>query len=296
MAQATQMKIDQATLAPAGTAGKARTDGKSGGQLVTLTNTGSGSTTRFRLLDVALGDTTAVSSLVQTLPKVWTFSPTAARYGTYLCELIEDEGLPTEKREQRVFGIRLPISGLLIPGLNEIGDPTASLVNAGAGPIAAAVNNADDYTSNANLNTRRYAAWWRMLAELHLKVEAGGVPSNTSEKALVAGNQNTDQLTFQSIGGIKLTATEATSLAACVFRVVAFATSAADACEVRLFNVTDAAVVASSTLSFTNTTSAELTAAIAIPAGAKVYEVQMRLATTGSPNRGVVLGARLTPS
>lgn len=166
-----QLKIDQATLAPAGTAGKSRTDGLAGGQLVTLTNTGTGSTTRFRLLWVPAGDTTAVSSLTQTGPKVWTFSPTAARYGTYRIELIEDEGLATERRERRVFRIRTPNRGLVIPALNETGDPSASLANAGAAAIEAAEDNSNDWPT-ASLNTVRYAAWWRLLHELVAAVDA----------------------------------------------------------------------------------------------------------------------------
>jgi hypothetical protein len=166
-----QVKIDQATLAPAGTAGKSRTDGKSGGQLVTLTNTGLGTTTRFRLLWVPPGDTTAVASLVQTGPKVWTFSPTASQPGTYRIQLIEDEGRPSERREVRTFKVRTPIFGLTIPALNEVGDASASMVNAGAAQIEAAEDNADDYTI-ASLNTRRFAAWWRWVHELTLALEA----------------------------------------------------------------------------------------------------------------------------
>ncbi len=167
------LKIDQVGR-PAGVAGKSRTDGLATGALVTLTDTSASSTTRFRLLWVGLNDTTAVSSLAVTgAPKVWTFSPTAARFGSYLVELIGDEGLPSEFRERRVFGVRLPVSGLLMPALNERGDPTASLVNAGADVIEAADNNADDF-SQAALNTLRYAAWWRAMQQLMLVVEAGG--------------------------------------------------------------------------------------------------------------------------
>ena len=169
-----QLQIDQATLSPAGTPGKARTDGKAGGQLVTLTNTGTGTTTRFRLLDVPLGDTTAALSLTQTGPKVWTFSPTAAVYGSYRIELTEDLGLSTEYTEIHIFGIRTPTAGLLLPALGEHGDPSASLVNAGASQIAAAENNSDDSTINTALNSRQYAAWLRPFLELFLKVEAGG--------------------------------------------------------------------------------------------------------------------------
>src|SRR5262252_9924968 len=171
------MKIDQAGL-PAGVAGEARTVGLATGALVTLTNTGTGSTTRFRLLWTPIGDTTAVSTLAATgNPKIWTFTPTANKPGTFRIELIQDEGLPTEVRERRVFRVRTP-GGLVIPALNELGDMNASLVNAGAPQIDAAEDNSDDWTSDTALNGRRYAAWWRALHEFILAVDGVGTPTS----------------------------------------------------------------------------------------------------------------------
>lgn len=159
------LQIDQ-TGRPAGVAGRARTDGLSTGALVTLTNTGTGSTTRMVLHDIPVGDTTAVATLAPTgNPRVWTFVPTAGVFGSYLIEMIEDEGLPTEKRERRIFGIRLQPSGLLIPALNERADEEASIINNGPGYIEESQDNANDYSS-ALLNQRRYAGWWRKFHEL----------------------------------------------------------------------------------------------------------------------------------
>lgn len=192
------LRIDQAGLAN-GTPGVSRTDGQDGGQLVTLRDMGPPSATRFQLLWKAFDDTTAQSSLVPTgNPKVWTFSPTATRYGSYLIELIRDEGLPTETRERRVFGVRLPTTGLLIPALNERGVPTASLVNHDAAVIEATDNNATDY-ADADLNTLQYAAWWRAMQELYLAVESGGgggavdsVFGRTGVVVAVAGDYDSD--------------------------------------------------------------------------------------------------------
>jgi hypothetical protein len=170
---AATIKIDQATLSPAGTPGKSRTDGLAAGQLVTLTNTGGGSTTRFRLLWTPPGDTTAVSSLAATGATTWTFTPTAARYGTYEVECIEDEGLVTETRQRRCLTVRTPSLGLAIPAFNERADPGANLLNAGAAEIAAADNNSDDWPITA-LNGVRYAGWWRAWHELALAVDSGG--------------------------------------------------------------------------------------------------------------------------
>ncbi len=188
------MKIDQAGLS-AGVAGKARTDGLATGALVTLTNTGTGST-RFQLLWVPPGDTTAVSSLAPTAPnsKVWTFTPTVNKPGTYRIELIQNEGLTSEVRERRVLRVRTPNRNLTIPALNELGDPAASLVNAGSGPIDAAEDNSNDYPT-ASLNGIRYAAWWRTLHELVSALDGLALGSNSiANQSAVAGSSVSDAL------------------------------------------------------------------------------------------------------
>lgn len=165
-----QLQIDQTGL-PEGTPGKSRTDGLDTGAVVTLTNTGLGTTTTFRLLWVPPGDTTAVASLAATGdPKVWTFTPTEEVYGSYRIELVENEGLVTEKRERRVLVVRTPNLGLVIPALNERGSSKATLLEADAAVIEAAENNADDYDDEA-LNALPYAAWWRSIHELSTAVD-----------------------------------------------------------------------------------------------------------------------------
>lgn len=170
------LKIDQAGLS-AGVAGRSRTDGLATGALVTLTNTGSG-TTLMRLLWAPPGDTTALSSLAVTGdPKVWTFSPTASKYGTYLVELIADQGLVTEKRERRVLVVRTPNRKLVIPALNERGDNAASLLAAGQAQDEASNNNAVDYL-DATLNGVPYAGWWRAIHEMMMALDTGIAGSN----------------------------------------------------------------------------------------------------------------------
>jgi hypothetical protein len=159
------LQIDQAGL-PAGTPGVARSDGLDDGSLVTLTSTGGGSTHEARLLWVPPDDIAAAPSFVQATPTTWTFSPTARVYGGYRIELIVDEGLPSEDREIRIFGIRLHGSGALIPALNEIADPAASLVLAGAAQIAASENN------EAFLGLQ-YTGWWEIFRTLALELERG---------------------------------------------------------------------------------------------------------------------------
>lgn len=170
------LKIDQAGLS-AGVAGRSRTDGLATGALVTLTNTGSG-TTLMRLLWAPPGDTTALSSLAVTGdPKVWTFSPTASKYGSYLVELIADQGLVTEKRERRVLVVRTPNRKLVIPALNERGDNAASLLAAGQEQVEASNNNAVDYL-DATLNGVPYAGWWRAIHEMMMALDTGIAGSN----------------------------------------------------------------------------------------------------------------------
>lgn len=160
-----RIRIDQAGLPP-GTPGKSRTDGKADGSLVTLINEDPSGFTQFRLLWGPPDDTTARSTLAPSSPDVWTFSPTAGTYGSYIVELLED-GLPTETR---IFGVRLPTSRLLVPGLNERASKTASWINDGDDQSELSQNNAVDF--GAPLDAHDYAGWWRSQHELYSKVEA----------------------------------------------------------------------------------------------------------------------------
>lgn len=166
-----QMRIDQAGLG-AGVADVARTDGLDTGALVTLTSLGTGGTHLFELEWVPPEDTTAVASLSVTGdPRVFTFSPDTMSFGEYRIKLTEDAGLVTETLKRLVFGIRYPTSNLLLPALNTVADPTASLLNAGADVIAKSENNATDFPDPV-LNSINYAGWWRSMRELFVSVEA----------------------------------------------------------------------------------------------------------------------------
>lgn len=163
-----RIKIDQVGL-PEGTPGISRTDGLSTGAVVTLENVGSEGVTEFRLLWGPPNDTTARASLAATAnPDVWTFSPTAGTYGTYLVELVEN-GVAIERR---VFGVRTPNKRLLIPALNEAASRRASWENAGEDQIELSQNNAVDFDS-AHLNDFPYAGWWRPLHEIAIALEEG---------------------------------------------------------------------------------------------------------------------------
>lgn len=175
------MRIDQAGL-PVGTPGIARTDGLDTGALVTLTSVGGGTTHTFHLLWVPPEDTTAVGSLMQTGPTVWTFSPTALVWGSYRIELVVDEGLSTESRQVRIFGIRLPTSGQLVPAANEAADPAATLLNAGSETIGRSENN-EPFTPFVAGSSW---GWWRALRDLYTYVESlvlGAAPPYTASGA-----------------------------------------------------------------------------------------------------------------
>lgn len=182
-----QLKIDQDGL-PDGTPGRSRTDGLSDGSLVTLTNTGPGATTLLRLLWTPPGDESAPASLAVTEePNVWTFSPSAGCYGTYLIELVVNAGLSSEVRERRTLVVRTPNLGLIIPALNERGDDLASLAD--ERPDAGVDNNADDFDDPA-LAALTFAGWWRALHELIMRVDdAGAAPVPGSITGSTTGEQ-----------------------------------------------------------------------------------------------------------
>lgn len=158
--------IDQAGI-PAGTADEARTDGLATGALVTLSSVGGALTHKFELLSVPTADGTAVASLIATgVPSVWTFSPDVATPGNYRILLITDEGLPTEDRSIRIFGIRTASLGLVIAAWNEVADPGANLENAGAQQIDRSENNEPNVTFPGGSPEGWWPAWEEALLAL----------------------------------------------------------------------------------------------------------------------------------
>lgn len=150
--------------------GQARTDGLANGNLVTLTSVGSGLVHTFRLLWVPSGDSDARSTLQDLGSGVWTFSPTISTYGSYRIELDVDG-----EKTRRIFGIRTPGLGLLIPALNETADENANLDTAGAAQVLASENNEPAAANNA-LN---YAGWWVAWEATILALDGGGSGNST---------------------------------------------------------------------------------------------------------------------
>lgn len=109
-------------------------------------------------------------------PLVWQFTPTATHVqaaGTYLVHVITDASNPTRRDEALLsYVILTPNSGLVIPALNEPGNPLASL-NRPDSPGAA--NNVPFPGPGGPLSpieTINFAGWWHMLHKLILNVDA----------------------------------------------------------------------------------------------------------------------------
>lgn len=152
---------------PAGSAGRARSDGLANGARVTITNN-SGQPCRCEFWWKPPDDTTA--ALVQASPSTWYFDPQPGRYGEYAVRLVESEGNPDETEDIKAFGIRLPVSQLLIPALNSRGDFNVNLASDPSEKVtAAAISFQNEPLPDAAAID--YANWWQSQRELYLKVE-----------------------------------------------------------------------------------------------------------------------------
>lgn len=160
------IRFDQVGL-PASTGPGARTDGLNNGARVTVRND-SGAPCRVELLWVPPDDATVVASLGQAAPAEWYFDPQAARHGSYLCRLIEREGTADESIDEKLFGIRLPLTNVLIPALNEKGDPLITIADSVSRKEKAA---AITHNNEPNPQGLRYLGWWQAMADWLLAME-----------------------------------------------------------------------------------------------------------------------------
>lgn len=174
---AASILFDQVGI-PAGVAGQARTDGLDTGAVVTVTNA-SGQACRCEFWWKPPDDATA--ALVQNLPNQWEFTPTASNHGEYIVRMIEAEGTANETEDIKVFGIRLPNSGLLITGLNSRGDTAINLSSTAAEKTAAAIIsfNNEPLTEDPTIT---WSNWWGAMSELF------GVVEGLSGGGLIGGD------------------------------------------------------------------------------------------------------------
>ncbi len=179
------IRITQVGLG-AGTNDKARTDGLLTGGKVTVDSTGVGVVHDLQLLWIPDGDAGFAASFTQTLPTQWTWDPTPGAPGTYII-LLDVDG----ETSIRLLRMRTANLGLMVLGLNELGDPTGSLLNNGAAVIAASQDNENEIALLAALAdltptlipkpflTGNYGAWYRMLRDMAVELDdraAGRTP------------------------------------------------------------------------------------------------------------------------
>jgi hypothetical protein len=143
--------FNQATLSPPGVSNRSRSDGLSGGQLVTITTDVPGTVT---FVDVPPDDTSAVSSLASTSSTTWTFNPTVGVYGSWLVQLVPTN--PVIPPVRRLFAVRTPNKALRIPGFNEKANVNATLATGGT-----FVTDSDNNEGNS------YRGWSESLTQVY---------------------------------------------------------------------------------------------------------------------------------
>lgn len=190
------IRFDQVGI-PASTGPGARTDGIPSGGRVTVRND-SGLPCRVELAWYDPSDSGIAATLAQDAPDQWRFDPTAAISGSIKVRMIEAEGTAGETVDEKIFGIRLTASSLLIPALNERGDPEVDFTDTtDRKAIAAAASD-----NNEAFLGLKWLAWWPALRALFLKVEelvatisGGGTAPPTQYVNADTGNDNNDGLT-----------------------------------------------------------------------------------------------------
>lgn len=116
----------------------------------------------------------------------------------------------------------------------------------------------------------------------------------SEEFLIVAGVQSTSEDTFNRAGTLRITPSQFPSNAQATFEVHFDTSDAGNDAEVRLYNLTDTSVVASSTLTTSSTTVDVQSATVVLPSTQKDYEVQYRLTTADPAERATVTRAKLT--
>jgi hypothetical protein len=120
-----------------------------------------------------------------------------------------------------------------------------------------------------------------------------GAKQDKYERTLVASVESTDLTGFDAIGSTIINPSDLVNISQVTWEAIIETNNVADAAEVRLYNVTLGAAVAGSTLSTSNLTPTLVTATVTLAAGANLYEAQLRLMTTGTPNRATCKQAQL---
>lgn len=123
-----------------------------------------------------------------------------------------------------------------------------------------------------------------------------GAKTDRYERTLVGGVEDTDQTGFVTIGSTVLDLDNFVNLPGgqVTWQAILETTDILDSAEIRLFNITGAAVVAGSVLSTASLTPVLVSTLLTLPvSGPNLYEAQLRLQTTGAPNRATCKQAQL---
>ena len=110
--------------------------------------------------------------------------------------------------------------------------------------------------------------------------------------------QSTQLTGFATLSAFEFDPADFTGSSLIEFRAIIETTNAADGAEIRLFNTNTLTAVTNSTLSTTNTTATLVTADLTsdMAGSSTIYEVQLRLQTTGAPNTALCKRAELRVS
>jgi hypothetical protein len=123
-----------------------------------------------------------------------------------------------------------------------------------------------------------------------------GAKRDRYERSIVASLESTEQTGFTAIGSTVIDLADFVNVSLVTWQAIIETTNAADAAEIRLFNVTTSTTVASSTLNTVSLSPVLVSANVTLAAGANLYEAQLRLTTTGTPNRATCKQAQLIVS
>ena len=120
-----------------------------------------------------------------------------------------------------------------------------------------------------------------------------GAKTDVYERSLVAGVETVGVTGFQAIGGTVALNPSDFPNGTITWKAVISTTNAADAAEIRLYNLTLGAAVSGSTLSTTSLTPVEVDSSVTLASGSNLYEAQLRLQTTGVPNQATCSQAQV---
>lgn len=250
--------------------------GFSSGSQITMTDKGGAGATSY-LWEIINwpAPLSSAPTITNSTSQVATVTPT--QDGVYIVRLTRTDVGNGTTVDIQFFGIEdseghhLPVAGM-----------SGNITNVGGSPTlaqAAGWMGREDASTNVLLDA--YLRWCKAAAK------------NVQNFPIVAGKQVADSDSWLAVGSLQIDPSQYPSYATADFEVALSVTSG-QTTEVRLYNITDAGVVASSTQTSTSTSTEIKSATVTLPSASKLYEVQLRLASpNGGSDEAVCSGARL---